>query len=56
MKKKVRDISIDDIIKLCKKYTCLECPIAPCIGIDCSEFRDVENEVLEKIIEVPENE
>ena len=56
MKKKVRDISINDIIKLCKKYTCSDCPMAPYLCFDCSEFRDFEKEVLEAEIEVPENE
>ena len=56
LKKKVRDISINDIIKLCKKYTCSDCPMAPYLCFDCSEFRDFEKEVLEAEIEVPENE
>ena len=56
MNKKLRDISIEDIIKLCKKYTCSDCPMAPYLCLDCSEFRDLENEVLEEEIEVPENE
>lgn len=56
MNKKLRDISIDDIIKLCKKNYCSDCPLAPYIGFDCSEFRDLDNEVLDTIIEVPENE
>lgn len=56
MNKKLKDISIGDIIKLCEKYTCFECPLASFLCFDCGEFRGFENEVLEKIIEVPENE
>lgn len=56
MKKKLRDISIDDIIKLCKKYYCDECPVASYLCIDCSDLRDLDFEYLEKEIEVPENE
>lgn len=56
MKKELRDISINDIIKLCKKNACSECPLAPYLYYDCSEFRDFKKEVLETKIEVPENE
>lgn len=56
MIKKLRDISIDDIIKLCEKFYCSDCPLAPYMGFDCSEFRDLDNEVLGTKIEVPENE
>lgn len=56
MKKKLGEISINDIIKLCKKYTCQECPVSSYLCFDCSEFRDFEKEYLEKEIEVPENE
>ena len=56
MTKKLRDISIGDIIKICKKYYCDECPIAPYLCLDCSEFRSIKNNDLEDEIEVPENE
>lgn len=56
MNKELRDISIGDIIKVCKKYYCSECPLAPYLCFDCSEFRDFDNATLAKKIEVPENE
>ena len=54
MNKKLRDITIEDFIKICKKYCCEDCPLSPYLGFDCSEFRGLEEETLEKEIEVPD--
>ena len=54
MKKKIGELTLNDIILLCQKKDCSECPISPYLEFDCSDFKRLDIEVIEKEVEIDE--